>query len=123
MLSGGNSDADENPRMAKVRTNFKKGPARHFIREWRKHRGYTQEQLAEALGVTHGTISQLETGKINYTQPMLEALAKALACEPADLIMRDPDSAIWSIMDNLKAMHPDQQAQIAQIVATFRKTG
>ena len=109
--------------MAKVRTNFKKGPARHFIRAWRKHRGYTLEQLAEMVGVTHGALSQLERGQVNYTQPMLEALALALSCEPADLIMRDPESAIWSIVDDLKGMSPERQKQISEIVLTFRRAG
>lgn len=109
--------------MKKVRPNFKKGPPRHFVRAWRKHRGYTLEQLAEIVGVTHGALSQLERGEVNYTQPMLEALAEALSCSPADLIIRDPESPLWSILDNLKAMPADKQAQIAEIVETFRRTG
>lgn len=120
-LSGGAQAAAQYQRMKKVRPNFKKGPPRHFVRAWRKHRGYTLEQLAEIVGVTHGALSQLERGEVNYTQPMLEALADALACSPADLIMRDPSSPIWSIMDNLSAMPLEQQAQIAEIVQTFRK--
>lgn len=90
--------------MKRVTPRFKATGPRHFIRKWRHHRGYTQEQLAEMLGITHGTLSQLERGQINYTQPMLEALAEALRCEPADLIVRDPDrpEAPWSILDSLK---------------------
>ena len=88
--------------MAKVRTNFKKPAARHFIRAWRKFRGLTLEKLAERVGVTHGALSQLERGQVNYTQPMLEALAEALACQPGDLIMRDPTSeGAWSLLDSL----------------------
>ncbi|SHN18513.1 Helix-turn-helix [Roseibium suaedae] len=79
--------------MAKVHPNPKPNKPRHFIREWRKHRGMTMEQLAEAAGVTQGSISQLERGQINYTQPTLEAIAKALFCSPADLIMHTPDHA------------------------------
>lgn len=76
--------------MGKVKTNLK--TRRHtFIKEWRKAMpGLTQERLADRIGVTVGTISQLEAGQINYTQPMLEALADALGCEPADLITRLP---------------------------------
>ena len=101
--------------MAKVRTNFKKGNPRHFIRAWRKHRGYTLEQLAEMVGVTHGALSQLERGDVNYTQPMLEALARNLSCEPADLIMRDPSNpeAIWSIWDTLK---PAQKSEAMDFI-------
>lgn len=103
-LSGTSHKGGQNVWMAKVRTNFKPPKPRHFIRQWRKHRGLTQEQLAEIVGVTHGAISQLERGETGYTQPMLEALAAAMHCEPADLIMRDPSQpgAPWSIWDNLK---------------------
>lgn len=56
------------------------------------------------VGVTHGAISQLERGQTGYTQPMLEAIATALHCEPADLIMRDPlqEGAPWSLWETLK---------------------
>lgn len=94
--------------MANVQTRFKPTRARHFIRAWRKYRGLTLEQLAERVEVTHGAISQLERGETNYTQPMLEAIAKALQCTPADLIMRDPNdsSAPWSIWERLE---PEQR--------------
>ena len=76
--------------MTKVTIFRARNSPRHFIRQWRIHRGYTQERLAEIVGVPHGALSQLERGLVNYTQPMLEALAEALRCEPADLIARDP---------------------------------
>lgn len=103
-LSGASHKGAQNVWMAKVRTNFKAPKPRHFIRQWRKHRGLTQEQLAEVVGVTHGAISQLERGETGYTQPMLEALADAMHCQPADLIMRDPTQvgAPWSIWDALQ---------------------
>lgn len=95
---------------------------RHFIKEWRKFRGLTQEQLAERIGVAVSSISQLETMKQGYSQPTLEAIADALDCEPADLLMRNPTQpeAIWSIWETL-----DQPAknQAIQILETFRKTG
>jgi transcriptional regulator with XRE-family HTH domain len=104
-----------------IKANPKRKPVRHFIRSWRKHRGYTLEQLAEMIGVTHGALSQLERGAINYTQPMLEALAEALACEPADLIMRDPASEIWSIYDTLEKLPKEDREQVERIVQTFRR--
>ena len=70
--------------------SIKSAPHRHFIREWRKFRGLTQEQLASRLEVDRTTISKIESGKQEYSQGFLEATAYALRCEPADLIMRDP---------------------------------
>lgn len=72
------------------------------------------------IGVTAGALSQLERGQVNYTQPMLENLAKALECQPADLILRDPRheltiNPLWSqipddekprALDVLKAFVP-----------------
>lgn len=100
----------------------KKKVARHFIRAWRKHRNLTLEQLADRLGVTHGALSQLERGITNYTQPMIEALADALQCEPADLIMRDPSDpdGIWSIWDHAK---PGERRQIVDVAKALLKTG
>lgn len=50
---------------------------RFFFREWRKYRGLNQEALAEIVGVTTSTISQLETGKQGFTDSTLVALADA----------------------------------------------
>lgn len=94
---------------------------RHFIKEWRTHRGLTQEQLADRLEVSKATLSRLESGKQPYTQDMLEAVADALSCEPADLIMRDPSSpdAIWSIWEQAS---PAQRNQIVSVVKALVDT-
>jgi transcriptional regulator with XRE-family HTH domain len=104
--------------MSQARPVPKPAKPRHFVRQWRKHRGYTQEQLAEMIGVTHGAISQLERGHFNYTQPMLEAIADALMCEPGDLVMRDPLSSqsIWSVWEHASIEQRDQIVRIAETI-------
>lgn len=78
----------------------------------------TQEALASRLEVAVSTISQLETGKQGYSQPMLEALADALGCQPADLLMRDPTKrdAVWSIEDQLKSASPEKRDEILGVI-------
>lgn len=72
----------------------KKGPRRpHYIAEWRRWRGLTQEQLAEQLGTTAASLSRIEAGKVPYGQDFLEACADALGCGLGDLLERDPESA------------------------------
>jgi transcriptional regulator with XRE-family HTH domain len=107
--------------MSKVSSHLKSDGPRHFIKAWRRHRGLTQERLAERVGVTHGAVSQLERGLMNYTQPMLEALADALQCEPGDLITRDPNSEIWSIWDQVLKLPPAEQKRIVAIIEAVRK--
>lgn len=96
--------------------------SRHFIREWRKHRGYNQDQLAERIGIDRSYLSKIENGAKRYDQIFLEAAAEALRCTPADLLMRDPSDpdGIWSIWDNLK---PSQRLQVVEIAKTIQRTG
>ncbi|KQZ31602.1 hypothetical protein ASD50_15165 [Mesorhizobium sp. Root552] len=88
---------------------------RHFIKEWRHHRGLTMDRLADRLDISKATLSRIESGKQPYTQDTLEALADALSCEPADLIMRDPTApgAIWSLWERA---NPAQRQQIESVV-------
>lgn len=87
----------------------------HYIREWRKFRGMTQARLAERIDMSVSSISQLESGKQDYTQGTLEALADALQCEPGDLLMRNPldTEAVWTIWDRLK---PGQKRQAVELL-------
>lgn len=101
---------------------------RTFIREWRKHRNLTLEQLSSRLeelglhdlGPSH--LSMLERGQRAYTQQTLEALSEALQTDVASLLMRDPTDpdAIWSVWDQAK---PGQRKQIVEIAKTLIKTG
>lgn len=99
----------------------KKKRRQTYLKEWRKFRGLTQSQLAERLGLTQATIARIERGDIAYTQPVLEAMADALRCEPADLIMRDPGkSSAWAL---LQAIPDADHTKIIQILQAFTKTG
>lgn len=95
---------------------------RHFLREWRKHKGYTLERVAEHIGTTHATLSRIERGLVPYNQTLLELLADFYSTEPASLLMRNPadPDAPWSILDGLS---PVQRRQIAEIAETLRKAG
>jgi transcriptional regulator with XRE-family HTH domain len=102
-----------------------------FIRQWRNHRDLSLVQLAERVSevtgksMTHSTLSRIENGKIAYTQPVLEAIAFSLSCEPADLLMRNPEdkSAPWSILDNLKKADAATVKQVIAVVSALTKTG
>ena len=85
---------------------------RHFIREWRHHRGLTQQQLADRLDTTKANISRVETLKQGYTHDFLEACADVLNTTPGSLIMRDPsdEEGIWAIWESAK---PDLAESLA----------
>lgn len=95
-----------------------------FLKQWRQHRGLTQDRLAERIGTSKGYISDLERGVRRYNQDLLEALADALTCSPADLLMRDPSQkdAIWSIWDQAKPAERQQIIAVARAL-TDKKDG
>lgn len=95
---------------------------RHYIREWRKHRGLTQDQLAERIGINRAYLSKIESGKRRYDQPFLEAASEVLNCQVADLIIRNPSDpdGIWSIWEQLQ---PAQRTQVVEIAKTLKRTG
>lgn len=88
---------------------------RHYVREWRKFRGLTQERLAERTPYTTGAISQLETGRTRYTQDMLEALAVALQCEPGDLLSRNPLKD-GEVVDLFAGMSDEQRQAAVRVI-------
>lgn len=95
-----------------------------FLREWRKHRRLTQEQLGERMGretgdaVSNAHISHIETGRQQYTQDMLERLADALNCEPYDLLIGPPDR-----LEELRAITalipPEERSRAAHVLSAF----
>jgi transcriptional regulator with XRE-family HTH domain len=55
---------------------------RWFLKEWRKHRGLSQEALAEAAGTSKGYVSDMESGKRPVPPGRLtERLATALGVQ------------------------------------------
>lgn len=102
---------------------MKPGENRHtFIRDWRKWRKLTLERLADRVGVSVGALSQLERGDVGYTQPMLEALADALNCEPADLITYSP-KAVGDLRQIWAKIPQEDQGQALKVLQAFIKDG
>lgn len=89
-----------------------------FIRQWRTHRGYSLDKLAQMVPMDKSNLSKVERGILPYNQEMLERLADSLMTDPASLLMRDPskNDAIWSLWDQAS---PGDRAQIESVVAAL----
>jgi transcriptional regulator with XRE-family HTH domain len=59
-----------------------------LIAGFRKAQGWTQAELADKVGLTKVAISQYECGLYEPRLSTLRALAKALRCDPVDLLGR-----------------------------------
>lgn len=107
--------------MKKVQTRFKTVRRRavgHF-RAWRKYRGMTLQEAAEASGMSTGNVGHIETGEQGYTQDALEALAEAYRISPGWLLDVNPyDDSIFPPDGST----PDQIAKL-QAMAKSLKSG
>ncbi len=58
------------------------------LRKLRKEKGWTQVQMADALGVDRSYISDMEQGKKNVCLPTMEVIALGFEISIAKLISR-----------------------------------
>jgi DNA-binding XRE family transcriptional regulator len=56
------------------------------VRAWREYRGLTQQQLAEAAGISVPYLSQIESGTRKGSAEVLAAIAKALELSLDDIV-------------------------------------
>lgn len=78
-------DEEESPSNGKPRVQVA-----NFVREWRRFRHMTQEELAARAEVSRLSINQIENGHIQFTQRLLVRLAPVLRCRVSDLIGINP---------------------------------
>jgi len=72
------------------------------IRAWREYKEMSQEELADGVGeylmergitekgYSHASIGRIETGKMAYSQPIMEAISHVLGVPVQDLIATPP---------------------------------
>jgi len=60
------------------------------VKVWRKYRGLTQQELAEAAGISAAYLSQIETGKRKGKTAVLQAIARALNLDLDDVVYNPP---------------------------------
>jgi transcriptional regulator with XRE-family HTH domain len=86
-----------------------------FLREWREHRGLSVEKLATLSGVSPGQISVLENGKAGYSSESLEKLAKALDCEPGDILSTNPKAG-GALIRAFRGASDSERLQIEAVI-------
>ncbi|MBN1992118.1 MAG: helix-turn-helix transcriptional regulator [Anaerolineae bacterium] len=62
------------------------------LRVWREYRGLTQQQVAEAAGISKPYLSQLESGRRKGTAEVLQAISKVLNVSLDDLVMSEEEA-------------------------------
>jgi len=92
-------------------------PRRIYIAEWREARGLSQERLANRLNVTDVTVSRWETGRVEVSRPVMEAVAEALDIDVTDLY-RHPDAPSADAL--LRDQSPEIIDQALKLIKAIR---
>lgn len=73
------------------------------LKELRKARGLTQQQVADALGLHLTNYNKLENGRTKLDQERIAALARILNCDPLDLVFNAPSVRIVKVRQHVQA--------------------
>lgn len=98
---------------------------RCYIREWRQKNNLSQDRLVERLRERLGTFSKSSLSRIEnslqpYSQPILEAVAWALNCEPGDLLkpVPKPETELQSFVRRLNEREQDKALRLLRAALT-----
>lgn len=100
----------------------KKKPSRErrptFLAAWRKKKGLTQADAAEALGFDQSKFSKTERGSVPYDQDFLEECSVLYGCTVLELLERDPlhIDPMWELCDKMKRIPPTQLGLVQALV-------
>lgn len=98
-----------------------------YLKGWREFRGLTQEELAHRVGSSKGYVSQLESKERRYNQDLLERFAKALDCEPWQLLIdpssiaRPLDPGVEMLTDAVRRLPEDQRPVALRAIEAMAK--
>jgi len=98
----------ENDKLRSVRVRVGKA-----VRQLRRQRGWTQEQLAERVGNNFRHLGQVERGEVNVTIDILSTIAASLSVDISELFRSDSPDHI--------AITQQDVNQLTQIVERLKR--
>lgn len=99
-----------------------KMPAKgHYLAEWRKRSGLSLQRLAQRLErspgeemISYASLHRIEKGEQPMSLEILNGLALAFECEPADILTVNPltEGKVIDLLCVLRAL-PDEKIEVA----------
>jgi transcriptional regulator with XRE-family HTH domain len=89
----------------------------HFLREWRKFRNMTQQELADAVGTSKTVVSEMERGNLQLSPKWLRRFAPVLKTQPGHILDHDPadlDNDIIDIWSRIPDRDKDQARRVLE---------
>lgn len=98
-----------------------KDAPRHYLKEWRELREFTQQSLADAVGTSKSVISELESNKKGLSHKWLARLAPPLQTTPGALLDYHPDSVDLEMLDHFLAYDGDNRQSALRVLKALNK--
>lgn len=95
----------------------------HYLKEWRKFRGMTQQELADALETSKSVISDMERGELQLSPKWLRRIAPILETQPGHILDHDPNDLDNDIIDIWAHIDVGDRDQAIRVLKSFVKTG
>jgi transcriptional regulator with XRE-family HTH domain len=96
----------------------------HYLREWRKFRHMTQQELADAVGTSKTVVSEMERGNLQLSPKWLRKFAPALRTQPGYILDHAPEDLDNDVLDIWTKIDERDRDQAARVLRTFiRRTG
>ena len=94
---------------------------RQRIRKIRKARGFSQEQLAEAVGISVTHMSHIETANTKLSLAVLVEIAQALDARIDDLVFSPPRDSVGMIEEEIAEILKGCDGRQARIIRDLVK--
>jgi transcriptional regulator with XRE-family HTH domain len=91
---------------------------RHYLREWREYRGWSQREMAERVGIPKSVISRYETGDRRIHLGMLFRIMAALEIKPGQFFAPPGEPSADAVIANES---PEQRRQIVAMLKALVK--
>jgi transcriptional regulator with XRE-family HTH domain len=95
----------------------------HFLREWRKFRHMTQQELADAVGTSKTVVSEMERGNLQLSPKWLRKFAPVLRTQPGHILDHDPEELDSDIIDIWARIDERDKEQALRVLRSFDRTG
>lgn len=95
----------------------------HYLREWRKHRRMTQQELADAINTSKSAISDLERFNLQLSPKWLNRIAPVLETQPGYILDYDPDDIPTDVIDIWQRIPDRDRERAARVLREFTRTG
>lgn len=95
----------------------------HYLREWRKHRKMTQQELADAINTSKSAISDLERFNLQLSPKWLNRIAPVLNTQPGYILDHDPEAIPTDVIDIWSKIPDRDRERAARVLREFTRTG